>query len=133
MLDNGLHVVIGDLQPGPDYAFAGQKQPTHVDLDLLDSDAGTRLVEAAAAQRGGLDIVVNNVGVLESRSDFVSITDAQWQRSIDINLLSMVRTTRAALPHLLRRGRGSIVSIASKAGRQPAPIAVDYSMTQRRS
>jgi NAD(P)-dependent dehydrogenase (short-subunit alcohol dehydrogenase family) len=77
---------------------------------------------------GGLDILVNNVGGLKPHlGGFVSITDDDWLRALTINLLAPVRTTRAAVPHLLRRGSGTIVTISSVNAFLPDPPIIDYS------
>jgi NAD(P)-dependent dehydrogenase (short-subunit alcohol dehydrogenase family) len=76
----------------------------------------------------GLDILVNNVGGVHPRTGgFLSVTDDDWTATLTINFLSAVRTTRAALPHLLERGAGSIITIASVNARLPDPLVIDYS------
>ena len=61
---------------------------------------------AAALDRGGVDILVNNVGQVSPRlNGFLMVTDDQWLHSINLNLMAAVRTTRAALPAMLAAGR----------------------------
>lgn len=79
-------------------------------------------VAAAAAELGGMDIVVNNVGgsaggLLEDS------TDEEWEETFQLNLFHAVRTTRAALPHMRARGGGAVVIITSISGAKPAPRA----------
>ena len=66
---------------------------------------------------GGLDILVNNVGLARGRT-IVDTTDAEWQEAIDQTLLPAVRASRLAVPHMRQRGGGAIVMIASIWGRE---------------
>jgi len=85
-------------------------------------------VKEAASTFGGLDIVVNNVGGVRPRlGGFLSLTDDDWSWGLNINFLAAVRTTRAALPHLLERKAGSIVTICSVNASLPDPLVIDYS------
>src|SRR4051794_1534057 len=95
-------------------ALAGHGSVLPVEVDLSDPSGPASLVDAAIATYGGLDILVNNVGATRPRPDgFLSITDDDWLQTLTINLLAAVRTTRAAIPHLLERGGGTIVSTVS--------------------
>ena len=74
-----------------------------------------------------LDILVNNVGAVDPRlGGFLSVTDEEWLASLNLNLMAAVRTTRAALPALLKRGKGSIVTISSVNSFLPDPGIIDY-------
>jgi 3-oxoacyl-[acyl-carrier protein] reductase len=66
---------------------------------------------------GGLDILVNNVGLAKG-SDIVNTSDDEWREAFDQTLFPAVRASRMAVPHLRRRGGGSIVMIASIWGRE---------------
>jgi 3-oxoacyl-[acyl-carrier protein] reductase len=76
-----------------------------------------RTVEAAVSRFGGLDIVVNNVGLARG-ADLENTTDAEWQEAFDQTLYPAVRASRAAVPHLRRRGGGTIVIVSSIFGRE---------------
>ena len=72
--------------------------------------------------------MVNNAGAVTPRPDgFASVTDEDWERSITLTLMAAVRTTRAALPELARRGGGSIITISSVNAYLPDPLVIDYS------
>jgi NAD(P)-dependent dehydrogenase (short-subunit alcohol dehydrogenase family) len=79
---------------------------TFVAIDLIDPAAPAGLV-AAAIERGRLDILINNVGAVVPRLDgFVGITDEDWYLTFTAGLMAAVRTTRAAVPSMLRQGAG---------------------------
>ena len=70
---------------------------------------------AVAEGSGGLDVLVNNAG-LGGTAPIVEMTDAQWSRVLDVTLTGTFRCTRAALRHMVGRGRGAIVNNASVLG-----------------
>jgi NAD(P)-dependent dehydrogenase (short-subunit alcohol dehydrogenase family) len=124
----GASVVAGARTPTDDLAEladAGSVRPMLVDLSTPDGPA--QLVDEAISAFGGLDILVNNVGAVRPRSGgFLSVTDEDWVSAMTINFLAAVRTTHAALPHLLERG-GTIVTVASVNATLPDPLVIDYS------
>jgi NAD(P)-dependent dehydrogenase (short-subunit alcohol dehydrogenase family) len=85
--------------------------------DLREIDEPQHLVEAAVAQFGGIDIVVNNAGNTR-RGMFLSLSEEDWQDSFALKFFGTVRLVRAAWPHLKARS-GSIVNIAGVGGRTP--------------
>jgi NAD(P)-dependent dehydrogenase (short-subunit alcohol dehydrogenase family) len=98
-----------------------------VQLDMTDPDAPGRLVDAATGAFGGLDVLVNNVGGVRTRFDgFLAIDDDEWSWTLDVNFLAAVRTTRAALPHLLERAPATIVTVSSVNAFLADPAVVDY-------
>ena len=94
--------------------------------DLRDADAIRQVIEAVAAQFGGLDILINNAGV----SQHVQIDDedyeAVWARLQDVLLRAHTRTIRAALPFLRKSDGGRIVNIASPEGLGAIPPTSPY-------
>ncbi|MGH3671324.1 MAG: SDR family NAD(P)-dependent oxidoreductase [Pseudonocardiaceae bacterium] len=101
-------------------------QPVLVDLTTPDGPA--RLVEEAVQTFGGLDILVNNVGAVRPRLDgFLALADEDWDWALRINFLAAVRTTRAAIPHLLDRAPATIVTVSSVNAFLPDPVVIDYS------
>ena len=109
-------------------ALADEGSVLPVVVDLSDPSGPASLIDAAITTYGGLDILVNNVGATRPRPDgFLSITDDDWLQTITINLLAAVRTTRSAIPHLLARGGGNIVSTVSVNAFLPDPLVMDYS------
>jgi NAD(P)-dependent dehydrogenase (short-subunit alcohol dehydrogenase family) len=74
-----------------------------------------------------VDILVNNVGIAPAREGFLAVSDEDWTEVFQANLMSMIRTSRAALPHMIKKQNGSIINISSESGRQPDTILLDYS------
>jgi NAD(P)-dependent dehydrogenase (short-subunit alcohol dehydrogenase family) len=108
--------------------LAAGEQVLPVRVDLSTAGGPGRLVEEAMARFGGLDILVNNVGGVRPRTGgFASISDEDWTDTLAIDLMPAVRTTRAALPHLLERRGAAIVSICSVNAFLPDPLVMDYS------
>jgi NAD(P)-dependent dehydrogenase (short-subunit alcohol dehydrogenase family) len=123
--DLGDQVINADLRPG--------EQLGDVDTftcDFKDPHAAASLVEHAVEKYGRIDVVVNNVGLAPFRDSFLDVTDEDWRALIDINVMTMVRLCRAAIPVMISGGGGAIVSIASDVARQPDRFFVDYSMTK---
>jgi NAD(P)-dependent dehydrogenase (short-subunit alcohol dehydrogenase family) len=85
--------------------------------DLREIDAPQRLVEAAVAQFGGIDVLINNAGATR-RGAFLTLDEEDWQDSFALKFFGAVRLVRAAWPHLKARA-GSIVNIAGVGGRTP--------------
>ncbi len=88
--------------------------------DVSSSEEAARLVGHAVSALGGLDIVVHNAGGPPA-GEFLSLTDAQWQKAFDQNLMSLVRLVNAAVPELKKAGGGRILTIASSSIKQPIP------------
>jgi 3-oxoacyl-[acyl-carrier protein] reductase len=91
--------------------------------DVSGEPEAAKLVEATVAHLGGLDVVVHNAGGPPA-GQFLSMTEAQWQKAFEQNLLSLVRVVNAAVPELKRAGGGRIITIASSSVKQPIPNLV---------
>jgi putative oxidoreductase len=107
-----------------DAELAGRKAVTALELDLGEPWAAQRLAERVE-ELGGADALINNLGRFEARTEgFAAVTDEQWQRTLEMNLMSAVRVTRAVAP-LLRDG-GAIVNVSSINAQVPQPMVADY-------
>jgi dehydrogenase/reductase SDR family member 4 len=89
-----------------------------------------RLVERASAEFGKIDILINNAGTNIAQGPALEMTDAQFDKMVEVNLKSAYRLTRLVAPGMCRRGSGSIVNIASIAGIRPQFQSLLYSMTK---
>ena len=83
--------------------------------DITDAEAVTAAVDAVAQEFGRLDFLVNNAGVRLIEPIMEMSLDG-WRRTLDVNLTGAFNCIRAAVPHMLRAGRGRIVNVASVAG-----------------
>lgn len=125
----GSHVVAGSRErtEALDQLVKQGAELTVVGLDLATPDGPNALVAEAVAVRGGLDVLVNNVGAVRPRLDgFPGVTDEDWDWTFTVNFMAAVRTTRAALPHLLATGAGRVVTVSSVNARLPDPLVIDY-------
>lgn len=97
----------------------------HLSADLTLPETPAEIIRAAHAAFGRIDCLVNNVGGTDiERLD--DLTDEDWYRSFELNLMSAIRTTHAALPHM---GAGAaIVNVSSSAGKRPSLSMPAYSV-----
>ena len=99
---------------------------THLQLDMTDLGAPERAVTETVAHAGSLDILVNNVGSGKLWTGFADEPETEWREVFELNLMAAVRTTRAALPHLVDSG-GVVVNVSSINGHLPATSIYSYS------
>jgi NAD(P)-dependent dehydrogenase (short-subunit alcohol dehydrogenase family) len=97
--------------------------------DVTDDTSVRRAVSAATEDLGGLDILVNNAGV-GAQGTVEDNDDAEWHRVLDVNVVGMVRTARAALPHLRRSSHAAVVNTCSIAATAGLPQRALYSATK---
>jgi 3-oxoacyl-[acyl-carrier protein] reductase len=85
--------------------------------DLTQAEGVQRVIDDTVQRFGDLDVLVNNIG-LGRGGGLLETSDAEWQEAFDQTLLPAVRASRLAVPHMTRRGGGSIIIIASVFGRE---------------
>jgi NAD(P)-dependent dehydrogenase (short-subunit alcohol dehydrogenase family) len=124
----GARVVAGSRTVSPELlALRAEFDVIPVAVDLSHPDGPAELVQAAIDAHGGVDILINNVGNGALTPSIIAVEDAEWQRMLDINLFSAIRATRAAMPSIVTRGGGAVVTISSLNSHLPAASLVHYS------
>ena len=124
----GAHVAVLDRDP----AGSGSGLVSVI-ADVTDDEAVRGAVDEAAAALGGLDILVNNAGI-GAAGTVADNPDTEWHHVLDVNVVGMARTSRAALPYLRRaavvRGQAAIVNTCSIAGLAGLPQRALYSASK---
>lgn len=121
---SGAAVFSLDVAPPPEGAPA-----RWVRADVTDDVAVRAAVDRAVTDLGGLDVLVNNTGI-GAAGTVEENDDAQWHHVLDVNVLGMVRVTRAALPHLRRSARAAVVNTCSVAATLGLPRRALYSASK---
>ena len=118
---DGARVVVADLNAEAATTVVEEIQAAGgtavaVTGDLSVQAVVDQVVKTAVEAFGGVDVLVNNAGIMDRMSAAVDVSDAEWDRVIRVNLTAPFLLTRAALPHMLAKGKGAIVTTASEAG-----------------
>jgi len=130
----GAKVVIGDIlddlgrQVEAEIAVVGG-DITYVHLDVTSEADWEDAVRTAVDNYGGLNILVNNAGIL-IRANVEDTTEEDWDRIMDINAKGVFLGTKASIPAMRDAGGGSIINISSVAGLQGSPQSAAYSSTK---
>jgi NAD(P)-dependent dehydrogenase (short-subunit alcohol dehydrogenase family) len=119
----GARVACLDLADVADDGLLG------VRADVSDDDSVRAAVSEVVQRFGRLDVLVNNAGI-GAQGTVSDNDDAEWHRVFDINVVGMVRVTRAALPHLRRSPHAAIVNTCSVAATAGLPNRALYSATK---
>ena len=101
-----------------------------VAVELTDEASVQAATAATLAAHGAIDALVNSAGITGGNAPTWELTTEAWRRVIDVNLTGSFLTCRAVVPHMLTRGRGRIVNIASVAGKEGNPNAAHYSASK---
>jgi 3-oxoacyl-[acyl-carrier protein] reductase len=123
LVDEGARVVTSGRSGAP-----GIGEALHVAGDLGEAGEPERVVETAVAELGGLDCLVNNVGIARIAA-FEEVSDDEWNEYWQLDVMSYIRAIRAALP-ALRERRGAIVNVSSTAGKRPSTGMPHYSVVK---
>jgi NAD(P)-dependent dehydrogenase (short-subunit alcohol dehydrogenase family) len=110
----GAKLVIADVSDGAGEAAAAEVGGIYVRTDVTDEGAVQAMYAAAVAHFGGLDICFNNAGISPPDDDSILETGIDaWRRVQEVNLTSVYLCCKYGIPHLLERGKGSIINTAS--------------------
>jgi len=117
-LARGAAVFVCDVDQAALETFANEAPaPTTFKADLSSRAETEAMVKAALDALGGLDVLVNNVGVAGPTAPVEAVDPDEWDRTLRINLTAPFDVTRLAVPHLKRSTSGVIINLASAAGR----------------
>ncbi len=121
LAERGARVAVLDLTPGEE--FLGLR------ADVTDDESVRSAIGTAAGRLGGIDIVVNNAGI-GAVGTVADNPDQQWRDVFEVNVLGIVRVSRAALPYLRQSASAAIVNTCSIAATAGLPQRALYSATK---
>ncbi|HEY8485470.1 MAG TPA: SDR family NAD(P)-dependent oxidoreductase [Longimicrobiales bacterium] len=129
---DGYAIVIADIDGEAGEAAARRlcdagKTAWSVRTDVADRASVEAMVRATLERWGRIDVLVNNAGIAGRAAPIHEVTEEEWDTLMAIDLKSVFLCTRAVLPHMLERGRGVIVNVASVAGKEGNPNMAPYS------
>ena len=122
----GATVVALDITSGSD---AGETTSA-IAADVSDSDSVEAAVGTIIERHGRIDVLCNCAGIADGLKLAAETDEGAWDRVMAVNAKSVFLTTRAALPHMLRQGGGSIVNVASVAGVTGGASGVAYTASK---
>ncbi|MEV4450600.1 MULTISPECIES: SDR family NAD(P)-dependent oxidoreductase [Streptomyces] len=129
LLAEGVRVVTGSRTVTPELK---ETDAVSVIADLSTPDGPAQLINAAVAELGGIDILVNNVGVGDSKDlaedallNLAELPEEEWERSFNLHFYSALRAIKAALPTLTDR-RGVVINVSSIAARDLSAGPINY-------
>ena len=112
---DGVEVVTFDISADADFQ-----------VDVSDVAA----VEAAVAEVGAIDILINSAGIVGPNKPLLETTPAEWQKTFDVNVFGLITVTRAVASGMVERGWGRVVTLASMAGKDGNPNHSIYSASK---
>lgn len=105
-------------------------RPLAIPADLTVAADAARLIRETVARFGRIDVLVNNLGGPLHFVPFLELSDDDWRAELELDLLSAVRTSREAIPHMQRQGGGRIINIASMSGIEMEEKFPDYRVSK---
>jgi len=122
-LREGARVMIADINGAAASELAQALGDTAVAqrVDVGDRASVTAMAEAALQAFGHVDILVNNAGVTHLPTPLEEVSEADFDRVVNVNMKSVYLTAQALVPHMKARGQGAILNVASTAGVSPRP------------
>jgi len=108
---------------------AGTGKVVAIAADVATAQGCSHAFEAAVAELGQVDVLVNNAGS-SARAPFPDISDADWQADIDLKLFAAIRLSRLAFPEMKKRGWGRIINILNTGAKAPGPEGAPTAVTR---
>ena len=133
-LRSGASVALWDVDAerlsGAAASLSGNGTVSTQVVELTEEDAVEAATRATLAQHGAIDVLVNNAGITGGNGATWELAPEVWRRVLDVNLTGAFLATRAVVPHMIERGYGRIVNVASIAGKEGNPTASHYSASK---
>lgn len=107
----------------------GQDHALVLPLDVVDGEARNQAVQDALAWKGHIDVLLNNAGVTQ-RASSLETTEAAARKIMDVNFFAPIELTRAVLPHMLARGKGTVSVVSSVTGYVATPMRSTYAASK---
>lgn len=128
----GARVIIADLNLAAAQTVAAELGGGAIttEADVADAASVARLFEAADRAFGGLDILVNNAGVGHTPRSMETLSEAEFDRLVAVNIKSVFLTAQQAVPRMKAAGAGAILNIASTGGVSPRPNLTWYNASK---
>ena len=126
----GAKVVVNDINAEGGARVAREVGGEYVQADVTKGADWVRLVAAASAKFGKLDVVVNNAGWTHRRKPYLEVTEAEFDKVYAVNVKSIYLSALHAVPVFRRQGGGCFVNIASTAGLRPRPGLTVYNSSK---
>ena len=133
LIDEGMQVMTASRRVTDELSATSAVPFT---VDLTTEDGPRRLIDAAVSHFGGIDVLVNNVGIGDTddvirgaTQDLATLTDEAWRHTFDLHFYTALRATRAALPSLLER-TGVVVNVSSAGARIVSAGPADYNVAK---
>lgn len=139
----GAEIAVTLAQEGANVALAARSDGIHetadrietaqalaIETDVTDESSVAESIGATVDTFGGLDLLVNNAGIAGPVAPHDRIEEADWERTLDVNLTGVWRCCKHASEHLRKSDRGTVVTIGSIGGKRPYPNRTPYAASK---
>jgi 3-oxoacyl-[acyl-carrier protein] reductase len=128
--EEGAKVVVADINAEGGKRVAAAVRGEFVQADVTRAADWARLVQAATAKFGRLDVVVNNAGWTHRKKPYLEVSEAEFDKVYAVNVKSVYLSALHAVPVFRKSGGGCLVNIASTAGVRPRPGLTVYNSSK---
>ena len=134
LASEGAHVVVTDINAESAGIVAAEiraagHEASSITADIAKGAECHALVKRVLAERGAVDVLINNAGI-NRRGNIMAISEDDWGATFAVNLDAMFHLCRAVIPQMMEKGGGAIVNTASQWGLHPAPSHIAYNVSK---